>query len=113
MQLGALLTRLSDETDAATALDALGDVVLLAQVQALGDEHDETPGEYVANASRRYAALASDEDWLALMTAIERAEDPGRAVIGKMLRWAIARDTAPIPETGGCACGSGGCDGHS
>ena len=31
MQLGALLTRLSDESDAAAALDALGDVVLLAR----------------------------------------------------------------------------------
>ena len=53
MQLGALLTRLSDENDAAEALDALGDVVLLAQIQEMGAQHDETPGEYVANASRR------------------------------------------------------------
>ncbi|PTM42883.1 hypothetical protein [Bosea sp. 124] len=112
MQLGVLLTRLSDESDAAVALDALGDLVLLAEIQAMGEQHDETPGEYVANASRRYAAQAGDEDWLALMTAIERADDPGRVVLGKMLRWALARDAAPAPAAGGCACGSGGCDEH-
>lgn len=112
MQLGVLLTRLSDESDAAAALDALGDLVLLAQIQAMGEEHDETPGEYVANASRRYAAQAGDEDWLALMTAIERADDPARVVLGKMLRWALARDAAPAPAAGGCGCGSGGCDEH-
>ena len=113
MQLGALLTRLSDENDAAEALDALGDVVLLAQIQEMGAQHGETPGEYVANASRRYAAQAGDEDWLALMTAIERADDPARVVLGKMLRWALASDAAPAPATnGGCSCGTGGCDDH-
>lgn len=117
MQLGALLTRLSDEGDAAAALDALGDIVLLTRIREMGDQHDETPGEYVANASRRYAALAGDEDWLALMTAIERADDPARVVLGKMLRWALERDAAPAEAhgqtaAGGCACGSGGCDDH-
>lgn len=112
MQLGALLTHLSDENDAAAALDALGDLVLLAQIQAMGEQHDETPGEYVANASRRYAAQAGDEDWLALMTAIERADDPARVVLGKMLRWALAQDAAPAPVAGACGCGSGGCNEH-
>ena len=113
MQLGAILATLSDEDDAATALDALGDVVLLARVQEMGARHDETPGEYVANASRRYAALASDEDWLALMSAIERADDPGRAVLDRMMLWALQRDAAPQAPEGGCSCGSGGCDGHA
>ncbi len=112
MQLGALLTHLSDETDAAAALDALGDVILLARIQAMGALHDETPGEYVANASRRYAAQAGDEDWLALMTAIERADDPARVVLGKMLRWALEKDAAPAPKAGSCGCGSGGCSDH-
>ena len=59
------------------------------------------------------AAQAGDEDWLALMTAIERADDPARVVLGKMLRWALASDAAPAPATsGGCSCGSGGCDDH-
>lgn len=110
MQLGVMLGRLSQEADAAAALDAMGDIVLLAQIQEVGAQHDETAGEYVANAARRYAAQASDEDWLALMTAIERASDPGRAVLERMLRWALARDLAPAAPAGGCSCGSGAGD---
>lgn len=112
MQLGALLNQLSDEGDAASALEALGDVILLAEIQAMGERHEETPGEYVANASRRFAARADDEDWLALMTAIERADDPARVVLGRMLRWALAQDAAPVPLATSCGCGSGGCDDH-
>ncbi len=76
MNLGELMNRLEDEADAGAALEALQDLVLLAQVQAAGAEHDESPGEYVANASRRFAALASDEDWLGIMNAMERTNDP-------------------------------------
>jgi hypothetical protein len=84
----------------------------------MGARHDEPPGEYVANASRRFAAAAGDEDWLALMTAMERAPDPGRAALERMLRWALARDEAEqaahaagAKPHGGCTCGggTGGC----
>ncbi len=51
----------------------------------MGAEHDEEPGVYVANGARRFAARASDEDWLGLMNAIERASDPGRAVLEKIV----------------------------
>lgn len=110
MQLGTLLGRLSDESDAALALEALGDVVLFAEVQAMGERHEEAPGEYLANAARRFAARGSDEDWLGLMTAIERSDDPGRAVLARILRWALAADAAPEPAQGRstCSCGSAG-----
>jgi hypothetical protein len=81
----------------------------------MGARHDEPPGEYVANASRRFAAAAGDEDWLALMTAMERAQDPGRAALERMLRWALARDEAEqaaqsvaAKPHAGCSCGGGG-----
>lgn len=117
MNLGALMTHLGNESDAATALEALGDIVLLERVRSMGERHDEAPGEYVANASRRFAALAGDEDWLGLMTAMERAADPGRAALDRMLQWSLARDaTESEPEQkSGCSCGGGGggCDGHA
>ncbi len=131
MHLGQLLGALEDEGYAAGALDALGDVVLLAEVHAMRGRHDETPGEYVANASRRFAARATDEDWLALMNAIERADEPARAALTQMVRWAIAGDAAEIvalasppaaPEDHGhhhahdhghgCGGGGCGCGGH-
>lgn len=106
MQLGALIRRLEDEADAAQAMNALGDVVLFSRVQEMGQQHDETPGAYLAGAARRFTNLGSDEDWLALMTAIEKAEDPARAVIGKMLHWALDRDAGDGVATA-CSCGSG------
>jgi hypothetical protein len=114
MILGALMTRLEREADAAFALEALADLPLFAAVAAMGERHDEEPGEYVANASRRFAATAGDEDWLGLMTAMERAGDPGRAALEHMLRWALMRDeaeAAPPRAQGGCSCGGGGSGG--
>ena len=111
MHFGALLDRLTSETDAAAALEALGDIVLFAHIRETGERFDEPPGEYVANATRRFAALAGDEDWLALMAAMERSDDPARAALERMLRWALQMDAAvdaPLRETG-CACGSDRC----
>lgn len=120
MHLGDLIARLGEENDAALALESLGDMMLFAEVQDVGAWHDETPGEYVAAAARRFAALASDEDWLSVMNALERADEPSKAVLDRMLRWAIARDRAEAaapedaPRHAGCGCGGGGggCGGH-
>ena len=107
MLLGTILTRLGNEADAAEALEAMGDIILLTEVQAMGELHDESPADYVCGATRRFAADASSEDWLALMTAIERSDDPARTTLDKMLRWSLARDAAG-PSTTGCGCGKGG-----
>lgn len=109
MLLGTLISRLQDEDDAATALSALDDIVLFAQVQAQAARYDETPGEYTAGAVSRFANTASDEEWLALMTAIERSADPARTALERMVRWSLARDAAPSEDRGasghpGCTC---------
>lgn len=113
MQLGTLMTQLENDAQAGAALEAMGDLVLFARVEAMGACHDETPAEYLANAARRYAGRASDEDWLALMTAIERADDPGRAVLAQILTWALNKDAA-APEAfhDGCSCAGGGGEGR-
>lgn len=109
MHLGTLLNHLENDSHAGAALQALGDIVLFARVEAMGAEHDEEPGEYVANGARRFAARASDEDWLGLMNAIERADDPGRAVLEKIVRWSLDKDAAtPSGPHEGCSCGGGG-----
>jgi hypothetical protein len=115
MQLGTLMARLEDEQQAGAALQALEDIVLFARVDAMGAEHDETPGEYVANAARRFAALANDEDWLAIMNAVEKSDDPGRAVLQRMLVWALDADARPAGEGcggGACTCGGAGRQDH-
>jgi hypothetical protein len=110
MQLGTLMDHLEFEDDAAAALEALGDIVLFAEVQAMGERYDERPGEYVANAARRFAAQGSDEDWLNLMTVMERSQDPTHAALEKILRWSLKHDAAEgaHQHTGQCSCGGGG-----
>ena len=113
MQLGTLMERLACENDAAAALEALGDIVLFAEVQTMGAQYGESPCEYVANAARRFAAQGSDEDWMGLMTAMERSQSPAHAALESMLRWSLKQDAAEITPapSGSCSCGggSGGC----
>lgn len=111
MQLGTLMDHLAIEDDAAGALEALGDIVLFAEVQAMGGRYEESPGEYVANAARRFAALGSDEDWLNLMTAMERSADPAKAALERMLRWSLKHDAdeSSHQQSGSCSCGGGEC----
>lgn len=107
MQLGTLMNHLEFEDDGAAALEALGDIVLFAEIQKMGARYDECPGTYVANAARRFAARGSDEDWLNLMAVMERSQDPAQAALERMLRWALKADAEegfPQPHAG-CTCG--------
>lgn len=107
MQLGTLMNHLEFEDDAAAALEALGDIVLFTTVQAMGERYDESPGEYVSGAAHRFAAQASDEDWLNLMTIMERSSVPAQAALERMIRWSLARDAAENnnQQAGQCSCG--------
>jgi hypothetical protein len=110
MHLGTLLARLQDDGDAAMALDALGDIVLYAEIQATGEQFDETPGAYTAGAVSRFAAAASDEQWLGLVAALERSQDPARAALAHMLTWALRQDAAGSDDESDQAHHSCDCD---
>jgi hypothetical protein len=92
MLLGEVLKRLSDTAFAAETLVALGDLALMAGVEAEAARQGETAGDYAAGAIRRFATFAGDEDWLALMTALERAPDPGAACLRHMVAWCLRHD---------------------
>ncbi|MFM9941846.1 MAG: hypothetical protein ACKVP7_20370 [Hyphomicrobiaceae bacterium] len=106
MLLGAILKEVQDEDAAAAALLSLGDIVLLAEVEAARLPHKEGVGEYVSGATQRFARLASDEDWLRLMTLLEKSPSPAATCVTTMVRWSIVRDTAAeaMPQSGGCSC---------
>lgn len=111
MNFGELISHLENETSAVAALEALGDLALLTKITEFGERYGEAPGEYVANASRRFSISANDEEWLALMGAMERSEDPSRAALERMLHWALAMDEKDVSEEikeAGCSCGGGG-----
>lgn len=112
MLLGTIMTQLQDEHTAAATLLSLGDVVLLARVEAARIPHGETVGEYVCGAAQRFANAGSDEDWLALTTALERSHTPAATCLDAMVRWSIVRDLNPVSAASpGCSCGGGGgCD---
>ena len=78
MLLGQVLERLGDEAFAAETLVALEDLASDGRGRggrpAVRREHRRIR---LPAASRRFADHASDEDWLALMTALERADDAG------------------------------------
>ncbi len=110
MQLGEIIRKFSEETAATEALVACGDLTLLARVGDTAGQYEETVGEYAAGAVRRFANLASSEDWLGLMNVIERADDPGGRCLTHMLQWSLKRDEAASSAPhAGCTCGSGGC----
>jgi hypothetical protein len=64
----------------------------VVEVEAAGRRFDESAPCYAAGAARRFSAFADDEDWLALMTALEKADDPGAACLHQMLTWSIRQD---------------------
>lgn len=111
MLLGTIMTQLQDEQSAAATLISLGDLVLVARVEAARRPHGETVGEYVSGAAHRFANAGTDEDWLALTTALERSHTPAATCLETMVRWSLARDLDPMPASAsGCTCGgNGGC----
>lgn len=92
MHLGTLIGRLEREQDAAVALEAMGDLVLYAETAEMAARFDATPAQYAAAAVSRFAAAADDEQWVGLIGALERAEDPARTTLCRMLRWALHHD---------------------
>lgn len=99
MHLGNLLDKLRREDDTGLALAALDDIVLFAEISATGKAFDESPAEYVATAASRFANQASHEDWLQLVSAIERSDDAGKTLMTRVARWALDRDAELLPQT--------------
>jgi len=83
--LGELLARFSDESAAAEAVLGLSDLRLLSALRAQADAKGLSLGACVAQAVRRYADHAPDEEWITMMGVLGRAEDPGLAFITRAL----------------------------
>ena len=105
MLLGQMIERLADDAFASETLLSMDDLPLLADVEAACREQETTADAYASTAARHFADHASDADWLALMTALERAPDPGAACLRQMLAWSLRK------ESTGRGCG-GGCKGE-
>ena len=85
MLLGDLLARFDDESVATEAILSLGDHRLLSALRKCADADGLRLGTLAANAVQRYAAEASDEEWINLMGALARSEDPGLTCLKRAL----------------------------
>ena len=108
MLLGTLMRQLRDEGKAEDLLLSFADIVLLAEIEAVREPFGESLGEYVSGAAQRFAAVAGSEEWLQLMTRIEKSDEPAEACLQFMVRWAVKADQAETQEAqspGACGCG--------
>lgn len=110
MFLGQVLDRLGDESFATETLLGLDDLPLMVEIESVGRDHGENASDYAVHAVGRFTALAGDEDWLGLMTVLERADDAAAACLRHMLRWSLHHDRGAGSR--GCAhdgrCRDGG-----
>jgi hypothetical protein len=96
MTLGALLQRLDDETIVARLAPELGDAEWQARAAAAATARGATLGGYASAAVAHFAAAASAEDWVSLMSSLNRAADPGADCLRRMIDWALASDNGGI-----------------
>lgn len=91
MLLGKLLDSLGDETFAVETIIKLGDLGLLSHVEQIAANNDLSVGEVITQAVRQFAAHADADQWVQLMSLINKAEDPGSAALKQMLNVALPR----------------------
>jgi hypothetical protein len=88
--LGDLLAQFEDEAVAAEALLSLDDLALVARVQEAAARAGLDAGTFASASVGRFVNGASDEDWLGLLGAVSKAEDPGAAFLKRVLAREIA-----------------------
>ena len=94
MLLGDLLARFETPSFAEETVLALGDLALLARMQAQADAEGQGLGAFAQDAMRRFAAGATDEEWVTLLGALARASDPGAVCLTFAFKQAVVSATA-------------------
>lgn len=89
MLLGDLIAGLEDEAAALETLLRAGDLKLLAAVRANAEAEGTDLASYARTAVQRYAAEASNEEWITLMGLLGRTGDPGLVCLRRALEQTI------------------------
>jgi hypothetical protein len=98
MMLGELIARMTDEAVVEETLFALTDLALLADLRARADASGLELGAYAAAAASRYASNAPEEEWVTLMGAMSRSQDPGSVYLKRAFAY-TTRQTATPAQT--------------
>jgi len=89
MMLGDVLAKLTDETSATEAILSVEDLPMLAAMRDQAQAEGIDLPAYVAGTVRRYAAEASDEEWITLMGLLNRSADPGATCLQRAFEHAL------------------------
>jgi hypothetical protein len=93
MLLGDLIGRLDDPAILARTLDDLGDPDLARRAVEAAAADGVDIGQFVSSAARRYANQAPAAEWTTLMSAMDRADDPGSILLRRSLIFVLADET--------------------
>jgi len=96
MLLADVIARCSDETVAQEVVLSIGDLATLARLHEQSAATGIGIGACIAAATRRYAAEASDEEWITLMGKMSGAQDPSAV----FLKHALAHAPPPGEKIG-------------
>jgi hypothetical protein len=86
--LGDLLAQLTDETVAVETLLQLGDLALLETARAKAATEGIDLAACVTQTVQRYAATATDEEWVTLMGLMNLSPDPGATCLQRAFAYA-------------------------
>jgi hypothetical protein len=89
--LGDILASLTDETTALETILGAGDLALLAAVRERASAEDIGLAACVTQTVQRYAAQASDEEWVTLIGMLNRSRDPGTTCLKRAFEYAQDR----------------------
>jgi hypothetical protein len=87
--LGDILAQLTDEATASEMILGTGDVTLLAAVQERAAAEGCDLADCVVRTVQRYAAQASDEEWVTLVGMLNRSRDPGTTCLKRAFAHAL------------------------
>ena len=95
MMLGDLVAKMADGTAVDETLLSLADLALLVELRAHADASGLKLGAYAAAAATRYASEASEEEWLTLIGAMARTQDPGAVYLKRAFAYATGQAVIP------------------
>jgi hypothetical protein len=93
---GELIAQLDQPEVAAEALAVLEDEELESTIRQYAAANDIAIADCMAGIVRGFLDQADDDAWLQLVGIMGRAEDPGLAALGAILRY-CARDLKAVP----------------
>jgi hypothetical protein len=89
IMLGDLLASLTDEATALETILSAGDLKLLAAAQELAAADGLDLAAFVTQTVQRYTNEASDEEWVTLMSLLNRSQDPGTTCLQRAFEHAL------------------------